>query len=123
MPPWVRWWRTKSSPSTTPFAPPCLPLDEAQLGGDRLHERRLAVLDLEERNRAERRVAVLVDLEVAQDAVLDVRVEQLLGDLRTVGAACPVDCVEQHLGRLGRIGGVRVDGGLAGVRLEVVDEL
>src|SRR5215203_4883220 len=61
-------------------------LDEVGRRRDHLEVGLLAALDLVDGDRVRRRVALLVDLERAEDAVLDVRLEQLLGD----GRARPV---------------------------------
>src|SRR5918994_5196043 len=118
----MRWGRTVSSPSSSPCVLVCLPLDEAQLRGDRPDERRLARLDLEDGDRAEGRVTVLVDLEVAEDPVGDVGVEDLLRNLGAVELARTLDRVEQHVGRLCGIDRVRVRSRPL-LRGEAVDEL
>src|SRR5918999_331694 len=79
-------------------------LSQALGGRDHGENSRLPSIDAVHRHAASGRVAVCVELEAAQDAVLDARPEQVPGDrrTRTVGGR---DRVEQHLCGLGHGGG------------------
>src|SRR5262245_30741460 len=74
---------------------------------DQRHELGVLPVHLSERDGAERRVAVLVDREVAQDAVRDVQAVQLRGHVGPRPVRLP-DHGQEHLRRLRRVRGVRV---------------
>src|ERR671931_1661137 len=97
-------------------------LHQARRRGDRLERGRLAALQqLVLRDRVRRRVAVLVDREVAEDPVLHLRVEQVVGHLRPRAAGVG-DRVQHDLHRLCAVRGVRVRLG-PDLAAEVLDEL
>src|SRR5918994_4495291 len=97
-----------------------LALHEAELGRDRLHERLLLALDLVDGDDSERGVAVLVDLEVPEDPVLDLSIQDLFRD-RGAGSVGLLDRVEHDRGGLRGVGGVRV-WRLSDLGRELIDE-
>src|SRR3954454_19988857 len=99
-----------------------LPLHQVLRGRDRLVRGLLTALDLVDGDRVRVGVAVRVDRERSEDAVVDLRLEQLGGDVCT-RAVTVLDRGQEHLGRLCCVGRVRVylPARLRGA--EVLDEL